>query len=86
MPDPNKHAQLAKANFQIARVCGNCRWWTGVSWGRCGRLTYQHEKHTDEMRVGTPSSGTCDQHEIDMAVVTAASGEDYAARYAPEDE
>lgn len=87
MPDPNKHSALAAQGFQIARTCSTCVHWAPAEghWGRCALAVYEHGKHSGEKKAGTPDIGTCDKHGIDLRAVSLAAGEDYAARYAPED-
>lgn len=92
MPDPNKHAALAAHGFKIAKVCATCVHWsptgaTGHGWGKCSLIRYSHTKHTEEDRpTGVPEYGSCDKHGLDLRSLTIAVGEDYAARYAEDDD
>lgn len=89
MPSPSKHAALAAAGFALARCCETCLHWNpgtlvGV-WGTCSLVTYDHEKHTGAKQAGTPGCGTCPKHAFDLRGVSISAGDDYAARYLPED-
>lgn len=91
MPDPAKHEALEALGFSIARTCSNCVHWgerhyrAPSDWGRCSLTTYQHGKHTGERGAGTPGVGTCPEHLVDMQAACLAVGDDYAARYLPDD-
>lgn len=66
MPDRSKLEALRDAGFTIADTCLTCAFWLspGGGWGRCGKIRYGHEKHTQPaMHAGTPSNGACPQYE-----------------------
>jgi hypothetical protein len=67
VPDPNKFKALEAAGFVIQETCQICQHWGGIEstvWGRCYALTYTHEKHSDERKMGTPLIGRCDEFEL----------------------
>jgi len=91
MPSPTKHKALVDAGFSLAPICLTCSHWQAPAlmrattlWSRCGLVDYVHEKHGD-MTAGTPLMGTCPSHELDLSALVKLAGDDYSARYAPDD-
>lgn len=90
MPDPNKHAALVVVGFKVQPVCSTCVHWRPQSiapecrWGACTSLPYEHRKHTEEKKVGTPSIGWCPEYGQDLRAIQSEVGEDYALRYVEE--
>ena len=68
--DANKLKVLREIGYAIQKTCGNCLHATFPSndWGTCGIWTYQHEKHTGDVReLSINKDGVCPHHEVDEA-------------------
>ncbi len=50
-------------------------------WGYCAVKPYQHAKHTDEKKAGTPAIGWCQRYGQDLRCVEMEAGDDYTLRY-----
>ena len=53
-------------------------------WGRCAVKPYQHEKHTEEKKAGTPAIGYCHRYGQDLRSIEMEAGDDYVLRYIPD--
>jgi len=77
MPDPSKFEALETIGFYLAPTCATCTFWIQGrsigddlqaspvgSWGRCTKVAYEHNKHAGTQNPGTPSIGSCIEHQM----------------------
>ena len=65
--DANKLVKLKVIGYQVRQTCRNCvhaNFGFGALWGTCNLHTYQHQKHTDQVRqLSINVSGRCETWE-----------------------
>lgn len=65
--DANKKIRLTEIKYRILRSCGTCRYAviiSGAEFGVCKRFTYEHEKHTESLRLLSVNRyGVCEDYQ-----------------------
>ena len=68
--DANKLKVLREIGYKVQRTCGNCSHsrFPNDDWGTCGVWSYQHLKHSTDVRdLSIHRDGVCGHHEYDEA-------------------
>ena len=64
MPDKNKMQALRDAGFCVLQTCSLCGYFIkgANGWGTCKAISYQHLKHTGDIRFASvPNQGHCNR-------------------------
>lgn len=77
--DANKLKVFQDIDYEIKRVCGNCKFYIGNDtpgrhqsslFSSCLKHVYFHQKHTQSKReLSVHATGTCEQHEWNERIV-----------------